>query len=57
MDKSKYVKQMKHIKATYSRFQFDLKPELLQAFKDKCKENGTTPTTELKRFISAYCEE
>lgn len=52
----KYNAQNKHIRANYVRFPLDLKPELLEKFKQKCKENGTTPTTEIKRFIDGYCK-
>ena len=30
--------------------------EMAEAFKEKCADNGTTPTTEIKKFIAAYCE-
>ncbi len=56
MSESKYVSQANHIRKTYVRFPLDLKPEILEAFKAKCKENGTTPTTEIKKFINSYIE-
>lgn len=56
-DQKKYSSQQKHIRSNYVRFPLDLKPEVLQRFKEKCAENGTTATTELKRFISKYIEE
>ena len=34
----------------------DLRPEVLEEFKKACADNGTTPTTEIKKFIAAYCE-
>lgn len=50
----KYVSQQKHLRAKYTRFPLDLKPDILEAFKAKCEMLGTTPTTELKRFINQY---
>ncbi len=50
----KYAAQQKHLRTKYVRFPLDLKPDVLEAFKTKCKENGTTPTTEIKKFISNY---
>lgn len=57
MTESKYAAQVKHNRKTYVRFPLDLRPEVLDAFKAKCKVNGTTPTTEIKRFIAEYCKE
>lgn len=57
MSESKYARQAAYNRRTYIRFPLDLKPEVLEAFKSKCKENGTTPTTEIKRFISDYISE
>lgn len=54
-EEKNYTPQQKHIRTHYVRFPLDLKPEVLEAFKSKCKENGTTPTTEIKRFINDYC--
>lgn len=53
---SKYQSQQKHLRKNYVRFPLDLKPELLEAFKAKCAELGTTPTTEIKKFIKSFCE-
>lgn len=52
----KYAAQQKYIKNTLAQFKFNLRPDVLEAFKAKCKENGTTPTTEIKKFITAYLE-
>lgn len=49
-------KQAKYIRKNYVRFPLDLKPEVLEEFRQKCKENGSTPTTEIKKFIAQYCE-
>lgn len=43
-----------YIKKNYARFPLDLKPDILDKFKEVCAKNGTTPTTEIKRFISEY---
>ena len=55
-EKSKYTSQMKNLRKNYVRFPLDLKPEVLDRFKTVCAERGTTPTTEIKRFIAEYCE-
>jgi hypothetical protein len=57
MEESKYNAQQKHIRKNYVRFPLDLKPELLALFKEKCKSNNTTPTTEIKKFIEEYCSD
>lgn len=40
----------------YVRFPLDLRPEMLEEFKKACERNGTTATTEIKKFITSYCE-
>lgn len=50
-----YTAQKKHIRANYARFPLDLRPETLEEFKKACAKNGTTPTTEIKKFIASYC--
>lgn len=55
-EKSKYARQAAYNRRTYVRFPLDLKPDVLEAFKAKCTANGTTPTTEIKRFITEYCK-
>lgn len=57
MAESKYSAQQKYNRKTYVRFPLDLKPDVLAAFKDACAKNGTTPTTEIKKFIAEYCKE
>lgn len=57
MDTKKYESQAKHIRAKYVRFPLDLKPETLELFKQVCQEKGTTPTTEIKKFIDDFCQE
>lgn len=53
---SKYESQQKNLRKNYVRFPLDLKPDILAAFRQACKANGTTPTTEIKKFISQYIE-
>ena len=55
-EKSKYTQQIKTLRKNYVRFPLDLKPEILEEFRRVCKENGTTPTTEIKKFIAEYCQ-
>lgn len=54
MSESKYKAQQKYNRKNYVRFPLDLKPDVLEAFRAACKANGTTPTTEIKRFIAEY---
>lgn len=51
---SKYEAQIRHIESHYVRIPLNVKPEVAAAFKAACKANGTTPSTELKRFIDEY---
>lgn len=53
----KYTSQQKHLRSKYVRFPLDLKPDVLDAFKAKCESLGTTPTTELKKFINQFISE
>lgn len=57
MAESKYARQAAYNRKNYVRFPLDLRPEVLQAFKDACQKNHTTPTTEIKAFIARYCQE
>lgn len=54
--KSKYAAQQRYNRKNYVRFPLDLKPDVLAEFRRVCADNGTTPTTEIKKFIAAYCE-
>lgn len=56
-DKKDYSAQQKHLRAKYVRFPLDLKPDVLEAFKAKCKERGTNPTKEIKKFIQDFIQE
>lgn len=51
---AKSAAQQRYNRKTYVRFPLDLKPDVLEKFKAACAENGTTPTTEIKKFISEY---
>ena len=52
MGNSKYGPQIKNLRKNYVRFPLDLKPDVLEAFKAACAANGTTPTAEIKKFIT-----
>ncbi len=54
-NENKYKAQQKHLRAKYVRFPLDLKPDVLDKFKTKCVELGTTPTAEIKKFIDDFC--
>lgn len=56
-EEKKYASQQKHLRTKYVRFPLDLKPDVLEAFKAKCDELGTTPTTEIKKFINTFISE
>lgn len=53
----KYAAQKKHLRTKYKRLSIDFKPELLDAFKDACAKNNTTPSAEIKRFMALYVEQ
>ncbi|MCD8354168.1 MAG: hypothetical protein LUC47_07660 [Clostridiales bacterium] len=57
MSEPKYKRQAEYNRRTYVRFPLDLKPDVLEAFRAACQRNGTTATTEIKKFIAAYIEE
>lgn len=57
MGESKYARQAAYNRKTYVRFPLDLKPEVLEAFREACKKRGEVPTTEIKKFIQRYIEE
>ena len=57
MPESKYKTQIKNLRKNYVRFPLDLKPETLEAFRAVCAAQGTTPTTEIKRFIADYIQQ
>lgn len=56
-DQKKNSSQIKHLRSKYVRFSLDFKPEVLNAFKEKCSANGTTPTTEIKKFVAEYLKD
>lgn len=57
MGERKYESQIKNLRKNYVRFPLDLKPDVLEAFRAACKARGTTPTTEIKRFIAEYIDQ
>lgn len=56
-EQAKSAATQKYIRKNYVRFPLDLKPDILEKFKAVCAENGTTATTEIKRFINEYISE
>lgn len=48
---------MKNKKVDTVRFPLDFKPEILSAFKEACKKNGTTPTRAIKEFVYSYIQQ
>lgn len=54
MPKSKYQSQMDNLRKNYVRFSLDFKPDVLAEFRAACKQNGTTATTEIKKFVAQY---
>lgn len=57
MENNKYKAQMKHIKNNYKKFHIDFKNETFDKLQEICKKNGTTPTTEIKKFVDLYIKE
>lgn len=57
MDEKKYSAQQKHLRSKYVRFPLDLKPDMLETFRQKCDEIGTTPTAEIKKFIAKFIQD
>lgn len=53
---SKYASQIKNLRRNYVRFSLDFKPDELEEYKQACARNGTTATTEIKRFVREYCD-
>lgn len=54
---SKSARQQAYMRKTYVRFPLDLRPEVLEAYRAACERNGTSPTTEIKKFIADYIEQ
>lgn|GEM_PF-864274 len=54
---TKHARQVKHLRGKYVRFPLDLKPGTLDQFRVVCEDNGTTPTTEIKKLIKKFTEE
>lgn len=56
-EQAKSAAAQKYIRKNYVRFSLDLKPDVLEKLREVCAKNGTTPTTEIKRFINEYISE
>ena len=56
-EKKNYSAQLKHLRSKYVRFSLDFRPDALEEFREICKAMGTAPTTEIKKFVKAYCKE
>lgn len=54
MPESKYARQIKHRKAHYKSLTIDLRPEILEAFRDACHKNNSSMSSEVKGFIAEY---
>lgn len=54
---AKSAAKQRYLRQNYVRFPLDLRPDVLERFKAVCSENGTTATTEIKRFINEYISE
>ncbi len=52
--KPKSAAQQKYLRRNYVRFPLDLKPEVLEKFREVCQANSTTPTTVIKKAIDDY---
>lgn len=52
----KYKHQRKYMSEKLKNFGFREKPEILEAFKKKCEELGTHPTTEIRAFIRDFLD-
>ena len=55
-NKNKYKAQVKHLRSNYNRITIDFKIDELKRFKEICKANNTTPTTQIKQFVKKYIE-
>ena len=55
-NKDKYKAQVKYLRNNYKRITIDFKINELEQFKNICKLNGTTPTTQIKQFVKSYIE-
>ena len=55
-NENKYKAQIKHLRSNYKRITIDFKFDELERFKEICKANNTTPTTEIKHFVKTYIE-
>jgi hypothetical protein len=52
----KYEAQRKHMAEYYTHFNLQSRKEEFAAFRAACLSNGSTPTTELRKFMAVYTE-
>lgn len=55
-NKNKFKAQIKHLRRNYKRITIDFKIDELERFKEICKVNNTTPTTQIKQFVKKYID-
>lgn len=55
-NENKYKAQIKYLRSNYKRITIDFKIDELERFKEICKANNTTPTTQIKQFVKKYIE-
>lgn len=55
--KDKYARQKKYAKEKLKRIPLDEKPGIYNQFRQVCEDNGTLPTTEMRKFIRKFTEE
>ena len=56
-NKNKYKAQIKYRKSNYKQFNIDFRFDIFDKFVNICKNNNTTPTTEIKRFVENYIKD
>ncbi len=54
MKEKKYTNQISYLRTNYKRFPIDFKINVLEEFKIICKQNNTTPTAVIKKFVNDY---
>ncbi|MDN5289883.1 MAG: hypothetical protein PWQ06_122 [Anaerophaga sp.] len=53
----KYTAQKKYMAEKLKKFEFRMKPEIIEEFKEKTKAAGSNPTAEIKKFILNYIDQ
>lgn len=51
-----YEAQKRYAKNNLVKLAIDVKPEIREKFKEKCKANETNPSKVLKKFVKDYIE-